>query len=489
VAPDGRTVRVSLRTLQRWLARFARRRLEGLGRAARRDRGRTRSVPSAALDRAVALRKELPARSTPTLIDILERAGQVAPGALKRSTLDRHLDRRSASRRMLHVLGEKRHVRLRFEHPLDFVVGDFHVGPYVRLGPDQIVRARLGAFIDHCTRYVPESRYGLTEDFMAVRLGLRALCTAWGVPRRLYVDNGPGYQAHRFHFGCDQLGIDYVHSTAHVSEGRGVIERWNRTVKEAFETEVRLRPELCTLDQLNAFWRAFLDERYHRRVHSETDEEPRVRWQRLLGAADVRAADPVLLDEVLRLRARRTVHKKTSTVEVCDVRFVVDTALRGRRVDVLYDAHDLSSVLVFYDGRRIQRATPQVPGEHPIGRAAPATAKPPSVDYLALLRRDHEQRRAAEIAAVRFRAVPDDDAYLTLARLIDRLRACCGRVLGDVETRHAHAVLDALAPVEIAIADVALKAAVAQSGRGLHASQYLEALRAHVLAARRKGSP
>jgi hypothetical protein len=111
------------------------------------------------------------------------------------------------------------------------------------------------------------------------------------------------------------------------------------------------------------------------------------------------------------------------------------------------------------------------------------------VDYLALLRRDHEQRRGAEIAAVRFRAAPDDDAHLTLARLIDRLRACCGRVLGDVETQHAAAVLEALAPVEIAIADVALKAAVAQSGRGLHASQYLEALRAHVLQARRKGHP
>jgi putative transposase len=490
VAPDGRTVRVSLRTLQRWLARFAAKRLDGLRRAPRRDRGRSRAVIDVALDRAVALRRESPVRSTPTLIDILERSGQVAHGALKRSTLDRHLDHRSASRRMLHVLGEKRHVRLAFEHPLDFVVGDFHVGPYVRVGPDQIVRARLGAFIDHCTRYVPESRYGLgSEDFMAVRRGLRALCTAWGVPRRLYVDNGPGYQAHRFHFGCDQLGIDYVHSTAHVSEGRGVVERFNRTVKDAFETEVRLRPEPATLDELNAFWRAFLAERYHRRVHSEIEEEPLLRWQRLLGLAQVRAADPVLLDEVLRLRARRAVHKKTSTVEVGGVRFVVDTALRGRRVDVLYDPHDLGSVLVFYDGRRIQRATPQVAGEHPIGRRAPASAPPPSVDYLALLRRDHEQRRNAEIAAVRFRAAPDDDAHLTLARLIDRLRTCCGRVLGDVETQHAHAVLDALAPVEIALADVALKTAVAQLGHGLHASQYLEVLRAHLLTARRKGSP
>ncbi len=489
VGPDGRPARVSLRTLERWVARFEREKLAGLVRAARKDKGRVRGLSDAAVARATLLRKEEPARSTPTIIDILERSEQVAPGSLKRSTLDRHLDRRGASRRMLHVLGVKRHVRLSFEHPLDFVVGDFHAGPYVRCANDEIRRAELGAFIDHCSRYVPESRYGLTEDLMHVRRGLRALCTAHGLPRRLYVDRGPGYQAERFHFGCAQLGVDLVHSRPYVSEGRGVIERWNRTVKEAFEVEVRLRPEPPTLEELNAFWRAWLEERYQRRAHSETGEPPIERWERLLATTEVRRADPVLLDEVLRLHARRTVHPKTSTVEVCGVRFVVDTALRKRRVQVLYDAHELSSVLIYYDGRRIQRATPQIAGEPPVAPPPAPHKPPPSVDYLELLRRDHARRRAHQVAAIRFRAAPDDAAALTVSRLTERLRVCCGRALGEVEAEHAACVLAALAPVEIAFADVALKTAVALLGPGLHASQYLEALREHVLRARMKGSP
>src|SRR3990170_8674234 len=161
VWPDGRTVRVSLRTLQRWVKRFKRGGLSALGRAPRKDKGRMRALGEAAVVRVIALRHEATTRSTPTLIDIVERAGEVAKGSLRRSTLDRHLDRRGASRRMLHVLGTKRHVRLAFDHPLDFVVGDFHVGPYVRTDTGEIRRARLGAFIDHCSRYLPESRYGL----------------------------------------------------------------------------------------------------------------------------------------------------------------------------------------------------------------------------------------------------------------------------------------------------------------------------------------
>ncbi|HTP51413.1 MAG TPA: helix-turn-helix domain-containing protein [Anaeromyxobacteraceae bacterium] len=486
VWPDGEPMRATLRTLQRWVERYREQKLAGLERAPRKDKGRPRGITEAAIARAIALRKEETARSTPTIIDILERSEQVAKGSLKRSTLDRHLDRRGASRRMLHVLGTKRHVRLSFKYPLDFVVGDFHAGPYVTIATGEIRRAVLGAFIDHCSRYVPESRYGLVEDLMHVRRGLRAFCITHGLMRRLYVDRGPGYQAERFHFGCLQLGIDLVHSKPYVSEGRGVVERFNRTVKEAFEVEVRLRPEAPTLADLNAFWRAWLDERYHRTPHSETGEPPLERWERLLPTTEVRRPDPVLLDEVLRLRANRTVHAKTSCVEVCGVPFVVDTSLRKRRVQVLYDPNDLSGVLVYYDGRRIQRATPQIAGEPPVSAHPKTKAPTPSVDYLGLLRRDHERRRAQEVAAIRFRAA-DDDAALTVSRLVERLRACCGRALGDVEAEHAASVLQAIAPVEIAIADVALRTAVAILGPGLHASQYLEALREHVLRARSKG--
>jgi hypothetical protein len=113
-------------------------------------------------------------RSTSTLIDALERAQEVAKGALKRSTVDRHLDCRGASRRMLHVLGTKRHVRLVSEHALDFVVGHVHDGPYVRLDSGDIKRSKLGAFIDHSE--FPESPFLFFRS--VVSLCLRCIRTS-----------------------------------------------------------------------------------------------------------------------------------------------------------------------------------------------------------------------------------------------------------------------------------------------------------------------
>ena len=487
--PLGEPIRVTLRTLERWVERYEANKLRGLMRIVRKDKGRARSITTAALGRVIELRKEEPARSTPTLIDIVERSGEVAEGALKRSTLDRHLDKQAASRRMMHVLGAKRHVRLDFPCPMDFVVGDFHAGPWVQTDADELRRTELQAFIDHTTRYVPDSRYGMRENLMAVRQALRSLCTAWGAPKKIYVDNGPGYQANRFHFGCSELGIDLVHSKPYVSEGRGIIERFNRTTKESFEVEVRLRKEPPTLDELNTYWRAYIEERYHRRKHSETGEPPLERWQRLMEKMEPRHVDPVLLDEVLRLHARRLVHAKTSTVEVCGVRFVVDTSLRKRRVEVLYDPHDLSSVFIYFDGRRIERARAQVPGETPVEAPKPQPRPTPSVDYLELLRRDHERRRAEQLSSIRFGTVKDVSVRLTLTQLQQRLTVCTGHRLGDVERQLAAEVLGALSPVEVGIAEAALKTAVALQGHGLHASQYLNALREHVLLARKKGPP
>ncbi len=171
------------------------------------------------------------------------------------------------------------------------------------------------------------------------------------------------------------------------------------------------------------------------------------------------------------------------------MRFVVDTSLRRRRVDVLYDPNDLASVLVYFDGRRIQRAEPQRPGETPVQAPPRAERTTQSVDYLELLRRNHDRHRTQELSTLRFRTKVSEDGRLTLPVLIERLRTCSGRALGDIEASHAAATLEALAPLETAIADAALKHAVATLGHGLHASQYCRALTEHVLAARKKGKP
>jgi transposase InsO family protein len=252
VDPDGQTVSMTERTLWRWLSNYKRGRLLALCPAERKDRGTLRAFSQELLEGACVLRKEEQARPTKTVIDILVRKKRAARGTIARATLDRHLARAGLSRRALGQLGSQEVFRKIETHaPFELLVGDFHHGPWVRTGKNEAKRALLFLFIDHFSRYVPEGRYFLHEDFAALRFSFRRLVTVFGLCIRTYLDNGPAFQATRFAVACSVLGIELVHSKPYKSEGRGVVERFNKTVKEQFEVEPRTATP-CPLSTLNA---------------------------------------------------------------------------------------------------------------------------------------------------------------------------------------------------------------------------------------------
>ena len=484
--PRGQPYRCSARTLWRYVCAYRRGGLKALQPTVRRDRGQLRAFAPEVLTRAVALRHEVPSRSTETLLDILVREERIGPDQISRSTLDRHLRRLGCTRQLLREVGQKVFRRIETSAVFELVVCDFHHGPYVRPfpGADTVRRALLCAFIDHYSRYVPEGRYYLHEDFAALRFGFRRLLNAYGLPVKLYVDNGASYQATRFHAACDALDIKLVHSKPYRAEGRGVIERFHGTLKNQFEAEVRHRDEPLTLEELNGFLEAWLAERYHKHQHSEIGVSPA---ERFATAAPLRQApDLFLLDELLRLRERRTVHKKWSTVEVDSVRYVVDPTLRGRKVDVLFDPFAPEYVLIVFDGRVIQRATPQKPGQVPPQPEPKPLHSASGSDYLGLLRADYEKRTQAELSALdlRPRSIQTELPLAELVSLVERCRAC---VLTTDERTRVSALWRKLRPLDPASVIEALKTAERRLGQRLHIDVYLDYLQAHLIRLRTQG--
>ena len=148
-------------------------------------------------------------------------------------------------------------------------------------------RTFLFCFIDDHSRLLVGYRWAAREDVLNASRALRAGIAARGVPKAVYVDNGSPFVSGQLLRACAVLGIRLIHSTPGRPEGRGKIERVFRTVRDQVLVELEDRPP-ASLEDLNRIFQSWVEQVYHRRVHSETGQTP---LERFLAAGSAAAAD------------------------------------------------------------------------------------------------------------------------------------------------------------------------------------------------------
>ena len=103
-----------------------------------------------------------------------------------------------------------------------------------------------------------------------------------GVPIKLVVDNGAAYRANTLQGVCARLGIHLIFCRPYAPEGKGKLERWHRTCRDQFLTEIDER-HITSLADLNARLWAWLEQIYHQSGHAGLDGmTPLARYQRAL---------------------------------------------------------------------------------------------------------------------------------------------------------------------------------------------------------------
>jgi transposase InsO family protein len=375
--PFGEPVRVSRESIDRWIRRWRRGGFDALVPNPRRVSPRT---PADVLGLAAALKKEVPARTAAQVAAILRTHAGWAPDE---RTLQRHFVRLELNTR---PDGQPPRAFGRFEADAPNVrwTGDALHGPTVNGR-----KAILFAFIDDHSRLLPGYRWARREDTVRLEAALRDGLAARGTPQTVYLDNGAAMIDKQLLRACASLGIRLVHSRPGQPAGRGKIERFFRTVREQFLVEIGSGRELSDLVQLNTLFTAWVETVYHRRVHSETGQSPLARWS---------AGDPPILPSPAQLHEAflwseyRTV-TKTATVSLHGNRYEVDAALVGRKVELVFDPFDLTSIEVRWQHRAMGTAVPHKIGRHVHHKASPDEETPPptatGIDYLRLVEAQH----------------------------------------------------------------------------------------------------
>jgi putative transposase len=390
---DGRPVRITRWTLDRWILEWRQGGFDALVPSPRQSQPRT---PPEVVELAMALKKENPDRTAAQVRRILRAQLGWAP------------DERTLQR-MFHRTGlvalraakpSDTFGRFEADRPNELWVGDALHGPRI-----DGRKTYLFAFLDDHSRAVVGHRWGFAEDTVRLAAALRPALAARGVPHYIYVDNGSAFVDSWLLRACAKLGIKLVHSAPGRPEGRGKVERFFRTVNGEFTVEIasdkgEVGREIKDLAEMNRLFTAWVENIYHRRVHSETKQEPLQRW---MAGAPFPVPQPADLAEAFRWSEHRRV-AKTATVSLHGNRYQVDPQLVGHKVELVFDPFDLTFLRVRLDGKDAGAAQPfQIERHsHPKARPeVPAEEEPARVttgiDYLGLVDTAHSNHLGQKI--------------------------------------------------------------------------------------------
>jgi len=232
--------------------------------------------------------------------------------------------------------------RFEAELPNDIWQSDVMHGPTVGAqGKNR--KAYLIAFIDDMSRLICHAQFYLSENLDCYLDALRQALLTRGLPRKLYVDNGPAFRSFHLHQITASLGIALVHARPYQPQGKGKVERFFRTVRSDFLPAVRAE----SLNDLNLALDCWLRDVYHNREHRSTQQTPLGRYA--AHCECVRAA-PKDLQDHFRKQARRRV-AKDRTVALCGRLYEAPVALIGKQIILLYHPHDPARVEARHDAK------------------------------------------------------------------------------------------------------------------------------------------
>jgi transposase InsO family protein len=337
---------ISERTLRRWISAYRKRGFEGLVKKARKDKGICKAIAPEALILAEECRRELPRRSAGLIQDWLKTQGH----EVARSTLSRHLRAKGLSGRDLRAekeakAGTRRFVRIGRN---SLWQTDLKYGPYLHdpEHPGKKRRTYLLAIIDDATRAIPHAEFYHDQKLPILEDALRKAIQRNGSPKRIYVDNGKIFVSTWMRLACAKLNIKHINAAPYNPEGKGKIERFNRTVEE-FLGEYSLQ-EAGTLEELNTLFRGWLSERYQHKPHSSLNgKTPLEAFSE--DSTPLRFHSLETLQDAFLHEAERTVDK-SGCLKLEGKLYDAGRDFLRKKVTLRYDPFDMEVLQLWYKG-------------------------------------------------------------------------------------------------------------------------------------------
>jgi len=306
----------------------------------RKDKGISRTFDEDTSMSLIRLRKEMPIATIPHLIEEMNKQRLVTAGTeLRPSTVYRFLHQQDL---MSSVSKPQDRRKFEAELPNDLWQSDVMHGPKIEIN-GRLRKTYLIAVIDDHSRLIPHAQFYLSEALTSYLAALEEAFLRRGLPRKLYVDNGPAFRSKHLEYITASLNIALIHARPYKPQGKGKIERWFKTIRSSFLPGFKGN----TLYELNEAVCLWVDNVYHQRKHSSTGEPP---FKRFTACMECLRPAPDNLRDHFRKSARRKVAKDRS-ITFKGRLYEAPVALIGKQIELLFHEKDYDHMEIRYQNK------------------------------------------------------------------------------------------------------------------------------------------
>lgn len=295
--------------------------------------------------------QEIPTRTVPRLRQLICGDEEFEPLIQKISdrTIYRFLQENNLTQneryRMIRENGRKSYHQFEAPHSMRLVQGDARDGIWLKCPDGKTRKTYLFGWVDDYSRKILSAKYYFDEKLPRMEDSFKDMVLRWGIPEKVYLDNGSVYIARQFAAVLSDLNVRKIHHKPYQAFCKGKVESVMKTFDRDFQGEAQ-KAGFMTLEELNSALQAWIEVDYNRRVHSSTGEAPNDRFVNGIPETHRRITDLQAFNNLFLCRDTRTV-TKYGRIKHARNEYVTKTVAHGTVVDIRFDPFDLSTIYIF----------------------------------------------------------------------------------------------------------------------------------------------
>lgn len=341
--PNGTSRLYSYKTIEKWFYLYKSGGLDALLPSSRVDKGVSRSLSDEAIDEIYRLKQEFPRMNATQIYNHLVEESFL-PGTSSVDCVQRFIKRNNLKSAQNPNLRDRK----AFEEDSFGKIwqADTCYFPYIT-EDGKTRRVYCIMIIDDHSRLLVGGELFYSDNATNFQKVLKNAIATYGIPDKLYVDNGCSYSNKQLSMICISLGIVLLHTKVRDGASKGKVERHFRTLKERWL--YTLNPKnITSLSQFNSMLLEYMRS-YNTTFHKGINDTPMNRYHN--SSYKLRLPDSrEWLDECFYNRVTRKI-RKDSTASIDKVCFDAPMQFIGETVEIRFLPGELDSAYILYDGK------------------------------------------------------------------------------------------------------------------------------------------